>query len=175
MFFLHVYPTKTSNFRLKLKTFNVLYILSLFFIISCSSSDVDLSLYKDKSLRAYLSSPWEPIKSEQSDYAFINTYSKSIIVINSTCKKHQKSSLKQLTFNILGGLNNLSIENSIQQKYMNKNILVTNAKGSLEGIDVYVTIKSFRMNKCLYDYLLISKSKNLRVKDQHHLNSIMKK
>ncbi|MCB9060059.1 MAG: hypothetical protein H6622_00885 [Halobacteriovoraceae bacterium] len=137
--------------------------LPLFFLLisaSCSFllSD-DPADFKDKqlSIKRSPSSNWIPIEKGRSDYAYLNNESKSIVVINSLCKKYNYSDHKQLMDNMFSGVEKEIIETKEDKIHqVLASILTVSIK--VDGERRFVKTILFRKNYCIYDAYLISTS-----------------
>jgi hypothetical protein len=141
------------------------YFLICIFISSCSflgsSPDNKSEHYTIK--QAPLD--WKILPPGGSDHAFSNEETFSIITINSLCGRYESTSLKQLTYNILGGLDNPTLDESSSVQYNNREALRSNATAKIDGIEVFLTVKILRKNECIYDFILISTTPESRSLD----------
>lgn len=117
---------------------------------------------------------WEKIPPGGSDHAFANSKTNSIITANSLCGRYESTSLRQLTNNILSGLDQSSIEESATVPYVGREALRTKARARMDGIPVYLIIKTVRKNECIYDFILISSSDEIRRADSKEFDRMLK-
>lgn len=95
------------------------------------------------------------------------------MTINSLCGKYDSTSLKQLTYNILGGLDEPKIESSQAVEYNNREALRSRATARIDGVEVFLTVKILRKNECLYDFILISTTAEAREKDTASFDQLL--
>lgn len=105
---------------------------------------------------------WNSIDPDKSDYAFVHEQSGSILLISSTCKKYEASSYTQLTSTLLSGLDELAFEDATEVKIFGRKGNRVEANASLDGVQTYFLILTLRKNRCLYDYALITATKQYR-------------
>jgi len=148
-----------------------LYALFLISALSCSSQDLRKSeTYKIN----FENSAWSEIEPDQSDYAFLKKKTKSIIMVNSYCKKYDSTSLKLLTSNLLAGINEIKVENRTERKFFDRKTLISQITGKLDGVDLYLTVATLSKNRCIYDFVLISHTAQLRSQDEKSLFEMLK-
>lgn len=75
------------------------------------------------------------------------------------CRKYQNSNVKTSAFNLLTGLNNLSIKSEKPITFRSYSGVDLEATGKLDGVEVIVKLLSFRRYRCTYDFVLISSNK----------------
>ena len=107
-------------------------------------------------------SDWKEMDPDKSDYAFLHKRTNSVILLNSTCKKYEASSLNSLSYDLLAGFDNVKYEKKEEIKIYNRKGYHLKVKGSLDGIETYLLITSVKKNRCLYDFLLITNSMKTR-------------
>ncbi len=156
----------TDNFRLSsMKK----YILILFLLVSCSSSETDNGVYTkstsvNNTIKSVLKKPWSESQAEGSDYALVNTKTKSYFLINSACRKFEASNLNTLTAAILSGINDLNYLDKKTITFEERDAMLVSAKGSIDGVTRFFKILTVQKNNCIYDIALISTTqKNLEV------------
>jgi hypothetical protein len=116
---------------------------------------------------------WRVLAPGGSDHAFSNEKSFSIITINSLCGRYESTNLRQLTFNMLGGLDEPIIEHSTTVQYNNREALRSDATARIDGVPVFLTVKILRKNECIYDIVLISTSNEARESDTAAYNKLL--
>lgn len=147
--------------------------LILLLATSCSSLFSTKTFQKNPQLKIQFSNPsWNDISKEGSDFASRNTKTNSIIIVNSNCKKYISTGLRDLTENILMGLDNKKIIIQKTSNAKSREILTTIASGKLDGIQTYIKIITLKKNRCIYDYMLISKNLKLLKSDSIIFDSI---
>lgn len=109
---------------------------------------------------------WESIRPEKSDIAFINPQTKSIILVNSLCKKYDSSSLESLSRFALSAVENFVVESTEKVKFNKRKAYDVEGQGEVDGVPVFVSVRTFRKNRCLYDFVLITPF-------QRNLNDVM--
>jgi len=145
-----------SNFTL------LLIILMGVLISSCSLVSNSESVEKSKNLSLnFRNSSWGKIDSEKADYAFKHKKSRSIMVINSLCKKYDQTTLEQLTENILSGLQESKTTDKETLRLFDRESLRTKASGKLDGVTTHMLIEVVKKDRCIYDFVLITKNSNL--------------
>lgn len=144
------------------KTINL---LAMVILVSCSfsgkSNDIKSSVLK---LNVNLKN-WEILPPEASDYAFANPISNSIITVNSLCGKYASTSLKHLTENLMGGINDIQTTNRQTLNFVAREALWSEMTGKTDGVPVYLVVQIVRKNDCIYDFILISSTDEIRKKD----------
>ncbi|MBT3983448.1 MAG: hypothetical protein HOE90_18985 [Bacteriovoracaceae bacterium] len=116
---------------------------------------------------------WSPIEKDTADYAYYNSSSSTIFMINSYCKKYQTTTLKNLTDHILTGITDRKILYQKDLKLYKRDALETHASGSMDGIQVQLKIITFLRNRCTYDFTLIG-SKAFKKKDLATFQSVVR-
>jgi hypothetical protein len=152
--------------------FFAIFCLCLFVNSSCSTPTLNKSKSYDLKFQ---DSDWKRIEPDTSDYAFLNSKTNSIIMVNSLCKKYEATSLKHLTSNILAGIQDIKVEDRLEKTYFSRSALVTHVSGSFDGVPVFLTITTIAKNRCTYDFILISRTKEKRLIDEKSLNLILDK
>lgn len=155
--------------RLSLLTLIGMLIVS----VGCSLWSNTESFKSDVYKLTHLPAGWNRLAPEGSDHAFENPQTNSIITINSLCKRYESTSLKQLTYNILGGLDDTEIEEAQVLHFNSRDALRTKSKARIDGVPVYLIIQTTRKNNCIYDFLLISTSEQNRETDQQAFNELL--
>lgn len=128
---------------------------------SCST---DNGIYKKSvnitnQLIKEIPNPWEEINAEGSDYALRNKMSKSLFLFNSACRKYESSTLDALTNSILVGIEEITIDETINSFYQGRKSREVTANGKLDGVLRFFKIATIQKNNCIYDYVLISTNK----------------
>lgn len=135
----------------------ILFIVTLILISSSCTSFTKSSFKKDKNIKfSSLSGNWHPISKDQSDLAYQNKESLSIIFVNSNCKKYLGSSLKALFDELYGDVAELQIKSQTIQMFKNREALITETQIQLDGIERTLLTVLTKKNRCLYDFVLIS-------------------
>lgn len=143
-----------SNFFLLV---GALFSLSL---VSCSLvSSPDKGIKAKNITMNFKSSSWNKIDSDLADQAYRHAKTDSIILVNSLCQKYERTSLEQLTDNILAGLQNSKIETQHPGRLFNRASLRTSADAEIDGVKTYLLIEVVKKDRCIYDFVLITKSK----------------
>jgi hypothetical protein len=146
-----------------LKTFCRIFCLSaLLAIVSCSfsgkSSDIKSSVLKvSEKLKN-----WEALPPEASDYAFANPTTNSIITVNSLCGKYASTTLRHLTENLMGGVDDIETTKRETLDYVGREALWSEITGKTDGVPVYLVVQIVRKNECIYDFILISATEEIR-------------
>tara|TARA_R110002049_G_scaffold164429_4_gene330455 strand:+ start:1552 stop:2070 length:519 start_codon:yes stop_codon:yes gene_type:complete len=145
-----------SNFFLLLSVSLVL------FLPSCSFVSNTNGVVKSKTIELnFRNSNWSKIDSDRADYAFKHDLSPSILVINSLCQKYDKTSLVQLTDNILAGLEMPKVLKQQNMRLFERASLRTDATGKLDGVKAHMLIQVVKKDRCIYDFVLITKAKTI--------------
>jgi hypothetical protein len=116
---------------------------------------------------------WTQLPAGGSDHAYSNPRTNSIMTVNSLCGRYQTTTLRQLTNNILGGLDRSTIEQSETKTYAGREALRTLAHARMDGVPVHLIIKTVRKNECIYDFILISSSKEIREADSKYFDRLL--
>ncbi len=104
---------------------------------------------------------WNHVKiDDRIDLAFKNTVSKSLIIVNSNCRKNNISTLQSLKSSIIAGIENLEIENESTVTIHGRDTLQTILSGSLDGVKRFMKLTIFQRDYCIYDLFLIAQDKN---------------
>lgn len=149
------------------------YILLLIalFAASCSyfiGRDADEFKSEHYSLNFSLDN-WESISADDSDYAFMKEGTKSIIFVNSFCKKHDATTLNHLVSHLFGGIEDLKVEEKLSYTLFGREAIQAKANGKLDGIQSYFQMYVVNKNRCTYDFILISNSPETRTIDAKDL------
>ncbi len=99
---------------------------------------------------------WSSTKADLADYAFKHGPSKSFLLVNSLCQKYDRTSLEQLTDNLLAGLQDSDILEQHERRLFGRASLRTHAVGSLDGVQTAMLIEVVKRDRCIYDFVLIS-------------------
>lgn len=143
--------------------FSLLFLLSLgFFTSACSFVGNSESVIKSKSIRVNFNKrDWQKIEADKADFAFMHDPTKSILLINSLCKKYDSTTLKQLTDNILAGLEKSELFYQAKSLLFKRASLRTAATGSLDGVQTSMLIEVVKRDRCIYDFALIATGKKI--------------
>ena len=149
-----------------LKTvYKLFFLIVLSMYASCSfsgkSSDVKSKVLK---LSQNLKN-WEELPPEASDYAFVNPATNSIITVNSLCGKYASTSLRHLTENLMGGIDDIQTTQRQTLNFVGREALWSEITGKTDGVPVYLIVQIVRKNECIYDFILISATEEVRTKD----------
>ncbi len=129
---------------------------------SCSFVSNSESVEKSKNLNLnFKNSSWNKIDSDKADYALKHKESRSIMIINSLCKKYDRTTLEQLTENILAGLQESQVTNKKSLRLFDRESLRTKASGKLDGVTTHMLIEVVKKDRCIYDFVLITKNSKL--------------
>ena len=151
---------------------NHIIIIALVLLSGCSTSPPD---YKSENISfQFTEVGWKEIDPDKSNYATYKQDNHSLMVVNSYCKKYENTSLRTLRKQILAGIQNTKIIDTNQSSFKNRDILTTKAKGVIDGITRYFQINIFRKNRCLYDFMLITTTKELLKLEEKSLTKLMK-
>ena len=118
-------------------------------------------------------SKWKEIKPDNSDQAFLNSKTKSILIANSLGKKYQSTSRENLMGNILSGIDNVKVEQNDEHKLVSRDALRSYVRGKMDGVPVYMILQVIKKNRCIYDFALISKSKETRLQDESYFYGLL--
>lgn len=116
---------------------------------------------------------WVQVDSDQSDFAYKNIKSNSFLIINSNCKKYIANSLKGLTATMLSNITDLTIEKQTTHILKKREALSTYASGKVDGIKTHLVIITIKKNRCIYDFILISASKDSMAMDNSALMELI--
>lgn len=117
---------------------------------------------------------WNKVNADLADHAFRHDGSKSFLLINSLCRKYDRTTLKQLTDNLLAGLQNSTVLEQSERKLFSRSSLRTIASGSLDGVSTSMLIEVVRRDRCIYDFALISPEKTISKKLQDDFDQLLK-
>jgi hypothetical protein len=151
-------------------------IFILFLITACSSTEngaYSKSTFVENNLTTSIKSPWSAIESEGSDLALSNGLTKSIFLFNSACRKNEASNLSVLTNSILTGIDKVEYLDKSNVIHQGREASITEAKGSIDGVERYFRILTTQKNNCIYDYALISTTKTNLIKDTADFNKFI--
>lgn len=112
---------------------------------------------------------WKKITADESDHAYIKESSKSIIFINSYCKKHDSTTLDNLVSHLFAGIDKPAIEEKSSYTLFGREAILVKANGKLDGIQSYLQMFVVNKNRCTYDFILISTSSQQRELDAKDL------
>lgn len=104
---------------------------------------------------------WSKIKADLADFAFKHRSSKSILLVNSLCRKYDRTTLEQLTDNILAGLQQIKITKQEERKLFGRSSLRSQAHGQLDGVTTNMLFEVVKRDRCIYDFALITESKTI--------------
>lgn len=150
-------------------------ILTLLFIFiqACSFTGED-SLRKSESYSLnFRAKGWSSINAKGADHAYLSNETSSILVVNSLCGLYEATSLSHLTSNMMGGIENISIQSTEERKLVKRKSLRTYAAGEIDGVPISLIIETVRKDSCIYDFALISSTKEVRAKDEKSLNQLL--
>ena len=117
---------------------------------------------------------WKSIAPDDSDFAYRNTKTNSIIFVNSFCKKYDSSTLRQLLSHLFGGIEQIKIESETKHKLHKREALRVLANGFVDGVKVFVELEVLKKNRCVYDFALVSTSQKLRDSDRENFEKVIK-
>ncbi len=149
-----------------LKTiYKIFCLIALAIFAACSfsgkSTDIKSSVLKiSKNLKN-----WETLPPEASDYAFVNPATNSIITVNSLCGKYASTTLRHLTENLMGGIDHIQTTKRESLNFVGREALWSEITGKTDGVPVYLIVQIVRKNECIYDFILISATEEVRTKD----------
>lgn len=106
-------------------------------------------------------SGWSKIEADLADFAFKHTASKSILLVNSLCRKYDRTTLEQLTDNILAGLQQVEVLKQEERTLFGRASLRSEAQGKLDGVSTNMLIEVVKRDRCIYDIALITESKSI--------------
>ena len=131
-------------------------------ISSCSFVSNSESVVKSKKLSLnFKNASWIKIDSDKADYAFKHSKTRSIMVINSLCQKYDRTTVEQLTENILAGLQESKVTDKKNLRLFDRESQRTKASGKLDGVTTHMLIEVVKKDRCIYDFVLITKENNL--------------
>jgi hypothetical protein len=143
------------------------------FIQACSFTGSD-GPRKSESYSLNFNEPnWESIGARNADSAFMSKETQSILIINSLCDVYEATSLNHLISNMIGGIENIVIQNEEEKKLANRKSLRTYATGEIDGFPISLMIETVRKDDCIYDFALISSSREIRSKDEQAFNHLL--
>lgn len=120
-----------------------------------------------------LDSHWSSIPAQGADMAYISEKTKSIMVINSLCGLYEATSLDHLISNMMGGIENIEIQQEVERKLVNRKSLRTYATGEIDGVPISLLIETVKKDNCIYDFALISSSQEMRSHDEQAFNHLL--
>lgn len=153
-----------------------LFFIIIISILTACSSDSGAYKKSDRVLNSLLKnppSPWNEINSEGSDYALINSKSKSIFLFNSACRKFESSNLSNLTSSLLSGIENIEILDRKSSTLNDRDAVEVLVSGKLDGVQRFFKIITIQKNSCIYDFMLIAKNKKTIDQDSPSLNEFI--
>ena len=158
-----------------MKTFILL--ITILFLNGCSSESGAYKKSKDidNTLEKSIPAPWVEINNEGSDYALKNKNSHSLFLFNSSCRKYEGGTLNSLTGAILSGIDNLTISEKNNVTHQGRVASEITASGSVDGIQRFFKIVTLQKNNCIYDYILISTTKNNIESDTPALSTFLQR
>lgn len=153
----------------------IIIFISLILLSSCAT---DSGVYKksnsiNNQLAGKAPAPWIEMNSEGSDFALQNKKTKSIFLLNSSCRKYEASNLNALTSSILTGLDDIKIIEKKNVYYQEREAASVSASGKLDGILRFIKVITIQKNNCIYDYVLIATNKTNFDIDSVDLESFM--
>ncbi len=116
---------------------------------------------------------WKEIEADDSDYAYMNKDTGSIIFINSFCKKHDSTSLPYLVSHLFAGIEAFEIEEKLTLSLFEREAIKTKANGKLDGVKNFFLMYVVNKNRCTYDFILISKTSKIREEDASGLEKLL--
>nr|BDT27005.1 hypothetical protein BHI3_04710 [Bacteriovorax sp. HI3] len=154
------------------------FLISLLFIIACSSSETDSGAYTksatvENHLSKTLKAPWKEIDNQGSDLALSNTKTNSFFIFNSACRRYDQSNLPTLTNSILSGISNVEISEKTIVSHQGRDASLVIAKGAVDGVERYFRILTTQKNNCIYDFALISTGQKNLDKDTPDFNKFI--
>lgn len=152
----------------------LLFSLFLASLAACSFG-TNKQTYKSDSHEVHFNhKDWSQVDSSDADIVFVSEASKSTLLLNSLCQKYDATSLEHLVSNMLGGIDEVEIEKKENKTYADRKSLRTYAKGSIDGVPIFLLIQTVRKNECIYDFILISTSSSLRDRDKNSFEHFLK-
>ncbi len=156
----------------------IIFTLLLILLGSCSSNDIDDGVYsKSTSIEFKMSDlvnkNWSEVRNEASDLALINNKSKSFFLLNSACRKYESSTLNTLTASIFSGINNLVYLEQNKTSYQEREAMLASAQGTIDGVTRFIKVLTTQKNNCIYDFALISISKEKLDIDTNDFNKFI--
>lgn len=121
----------------------------------------------------FSSSDWATIPADIADTAYLKSKTSSIITTNSICKKYDSTSLENLTGSMISGLSNIKIEKEEDLTFEDRKAKRTYLTGSQDGVNVSMIIQTLRKNRCVYDFILISRDTKTRQADEKDFNKFL--
>src|SRR5690606_34715332 len=104
---------------------------------------------------------WNKIEADLADFAYKHKASKSVLLVNSLCRKYDRTTLEQLTDNILAGLQQVEVSSQESRMLFGRASLRSEAQGKLDGVKTNMLIEVVKRDRCIYDFALISESKSI--------------
>lgn len=139
--------------------------MKIFFLLifsSCTSLLINENnhlRYKNENLKISLpSNSWEMLTPDKSDYAMINKKTKSIIMINSLCKKYLSHNFNDLFNGMTAGISNLKVKSKKIIKFSGRKASEFEIMGDVDGVKTHVKGLTLKKNRCIYDFILMAKS-----------------
>ena len=158
---------------MKHTNFNFILFAVLLTMSSCSLF-MGAELNKSESYKIdFTENGWSSISPDDSDYAFQNMETKSIIFVNSFCKKYDSSTLEQLISHLFGGIQKIKIEKKGQKKVHGRDAMHILANGELDGVKIFIDLQVLKKNRCVYDFILVSTDKGKRRSDGPILDKVV--
>ena len=99
---------------------------------------------------------WVKQDPDKSDFALFHPEKKSMIIVNSLCRKYESTSLRHLNSNLLGGLEDVTIQNQKKMMFKGRDSLRTELRGKLDGVPIWLFTQTVKKNFCVYDFVLIA-------------------
>lgn len=167
------------NSRLFYSSFSNLFLLLLIVTISSCSflSSPDKGIKSEELEISFKHKDWQRIEADMADDAYKNTKNGNILIINSLCRKYDRTTLEQLTDNILAGLSDSSIIDRKSSNLFKRSSLRTIASGTLDGVKTHMIIEVVKKDRCIYDIVLITSDKKIasaHINDFEQLLNTMK-
>jgi hypothetical protein len=99
------------------------------------------------------------VKDQRSDYVFENKKDGRILLSNSFCKEFQDQPLDLLAINTFNTVDDLKIEKKEFKTFHEREAYQIAGKGSVDGVEVALTLLNTRRNNCYFDFVSITPQK----------------
>ena len=154
-------------------------VITLIFILSACATlipETNRNLEKSKRYSHHLPGiNWKNIDKDKSDFALMHSTTGAIITGNTICKKYTSTTLNDLAGNMFSGVTDLMINSKMKVQMFNRNTLVIDASGSIDGVIISINSYTLKRNRCIYDFILIYPSIEIPVDIKRDMVNFMEK
>lgn len=149
-----------------------LIIASLLMMGACSGGP-DKGIKSEVITVNFKQNGWSKIEADLADFAFKHKASKSTLLVNSLCRKYDRTTLEQLTDNILAGLQHVEVTRQEPRTLFKRASLRSEARGKLDGVSTTILIEVVKRDRCIYDFVLITESTSISSKMRSDFDKLL--